>query len=353
MGGSPPLILPITVSTGLSGGEEELEAPLLDFVEIARALEGEVLLPGQLPGPLGRFQDEARRLGYWDLAWRARRADPPLVVSLSEKIGMCVSFLNRHESGQLLIAHNLTTSRRRALQERTGWLQKVDRVLVLARPQEKYLLEEVKLETGRVRLIHDKVDHRFYAPQGDAEEGYVLSVGQTGRDYRTLLEAVGTASIETVLVPSSNWLIPSNGWMWGAEYPTDRMPSHVTVRQRISSIALRQLYDRASVVVVPLEPGLQSAAGVNGVLEAMAMRKPLIVSATPGLESYVADGQNALIVPPCDPLALRAAITTLLTDRGAAQRLATAGHALVQAGRNLDGYVANVTSIASELLVQK
>lgn len=339
-----PLILPIAMSAEVTGGPERGEAPRLDFIEIARALSGEVLLPGQLPGPLGRFQEEARRLGYWDLAWRARRVDPPLVISLSEKIGMCVSLLNRRGSGQLLVAHNLTTSRRRALQERTGWLQRVDRVLVLSRAQERYLLDEVKLAANRVHFVHGKVDHRFYAPQGDPEEGYVLSVGQTGRDLGTLLEAVGTTAIPTVLVPSSKWIS-------GPDHPTDGMPSNVTVRQRLSSVALRQLYDRASVVVVPLEPGLQSAAGVNGVLEAMAMRKPLIVSATPGIAEYVADGETALVVPPLDPLALRAAITTLLTGRGAAHRLATAGHALVESGRNLDGYVAKVTSVASELLV--
>lgn len=343
MHGHPPLILPIAMSSEFSGGPEP-EAPRLDFVEIAKALHGEVLLSEQLPGPWGRLQEAARRLGYWNLAWRARRADPPLVVSLSEKIGMCVSFLNRRESGHLLVAHNLTTSRRRALQARTGWLQRVDRVLVLARPQERYLLDEVKLDANRVRFVHGKVDHRFYTPQGDADDGYVLSVGQTGRDYRTLLEAVGNTAIPTVLVPSSKWISEATD-------ATDGMPANVTVRRRLSSIALRQLYDRASVVVVPLEPSLQSAAGVNGVLEAMAMRKPLIVSATPGIVEYVDDGENALVVPPRDPKALAAAITTLLSDRQAADRLGNAGYAVVTSGRNLDGYVANVTSIASELLV--
>lgn len=343
MHGHPPLILPIAMSSEVSGGPEP-EAPRLDVVEIAKALHGEVLLSEQLPGPWGRFQEGARRLGYWNLAWRARRADPPLVVSLSEKIGMCVSFLNRRESGHLLVAHNLTTSRRRALQARTGWLQRVDRVLVLARPQERYLLDEVKLDANRVRFVHGKVDHRFYTPQGDADDGYVLSVGQTGRDYPTLLEAVGNTAIPTVLVPSSKWISE-------VADPTDGMPANVTVRRQLSSIALRELYDRASVVVVPLEPGLQSAAGVNGVLEAMAMRKPLIVSATPGIAEYVDDGENALVVPPRDPKALAAAVTTLLTDRRAADRLANAGHDVVTSGRNLDGYVANVTSIASELLV--
>lgn len=340
-----PLVLPTATPAAGSGDALEPQGPRCDFVEIARALSGEVLLPGQLAGSLGRLQENGRRLGYWGLAWRARRADPPLVVSLSEKIGMCVSLLARG-SAQVVIAHNLTTRRRRALQHRSAWLQRVDRVLVLSRPQEAYLLDEVKLDASRVRFLYDKVDHRFFAPQGGADEGYVLSVGQTGRDYRTLFDAVGPTGIPTVVVPSSKW-IPA------AERSVGAVPSNVTVRQGLSSVALRRLYDRASVVVVPLEPGLEWAAGVNGVLEAMAMRKPLIVSATPGIADYVSDGENALVVPPRDPRSLGAAITTLLAERGAASRLAAAGHALVGSGRNLDGYVANVAAVASELLAEK
>ena len=340
-----PLVLPTATLAAGSGDVLEPQGPRCDFVEIARALGGEVLLPGQLAGSLGRLQERCRRLGYWGLAWRARRADSPLVVSLSEKIGMCVSLLARPGPAQVVIAHNLTTRRRRALQDCSAWLQRVDRVLVLARPQETYLLDEVKLDATRVRFLYDKVDHRFFAPQGGPDEGYVLSVGQTGRDYRTLFEAVGPTGAPTVVVPSSKWIST-------ADRSVEAVPPNVTVRQGLSSVALRRLYDRASVVVVPLEPGLEWAAGANGVLEAMAMRKPLIVSATPGMADYVSDGENALVVPPRDPRSLGAAITTLLAERGAASRLAAAGRILVGSGRNLDGYVANVVAAASELVAE-
>lgn len=339
-----PLVLPGAVSAGSFGDRLRGRGdPRVDFVEIAHALGAEVLSPAPLPGALDGLARRIRQLGYWDLALRARRANSPLVLSLSERVGMCVSLLDRRRTGHVVVAHNLTTPRRRAFQDRTRWLQKTPRVVVLSRPQERYLLDEVKLDARRVRFLHGKVDHRFFTPQGDTDEGYVLSVGQEGRDYDTLLEAVVATGVPTVLVPSSKW-IPV------ADRPIERLPSNVTVHQWLPSVDLRRLYDRASVVVVPLEPGLESAAGVNGVLEAMAMRKPLVVSATPGIAEYVADGENALVVPPRDPLTLGAAITTLLTEREAALGLAAAGHALVESGRNLDAYVANMTSIASELL---
>lgn len=343
VGGSAPLVLPSTVSSEASTALGPPEMPRTDYVEIARALGGEVLAPARAPGPLGALEERTRRMGYWNLAWRARRKGPSVVVSCSEKIGMCVSLLDPHGPGHVVIAHNLTTPRRRAFQDRTRWLQKTDRVVVLSRPQEAYLRQEVGLEPGRVRFVHDSVDHRFFAPQGGMEEGYVLSVGRAGRDFGTLFEATRRTAVPTVLVASSSWMpVDHRG--------TDDLPQHVTVRRSLPYVALRDLYDRASVVIVPLEPGLRWAAGVNAVLEAMAMRKPVIVSATPGIAAYVADGETALVVPPRDPAALASAITTVLSDRITTTRLASSGRVFVESSCTIDHYVATVTGIAAELL---
>jgi glycosyltransferase involved in cell wall biosynthesis len=343
VGGRVPLVLPPTVSTGASSAREPAEVPRTDYVEIARALGGEVLAPARPPGLLGALEERTRRLGFWHLAWCARRKAPPVVVSCSEKIGMCVSLLDPHGPGHVVIAHNLTTPRRRAFQDRTRWLQKTDRIVVLSRRQEAYLRDEVGLGADRVRFVHDSVDHRFFTPQGSSEEGYVLSVGQAGRDFDTLVDAVRRSATPTVLVPSSSWAPV-------ADHARTALPEHVTVRRRLSHAALRQLYDRASVVVVPLQPGLDWAAGVNAVLEAMAMRKPLIVSATPGIAEYVTHDENALVIPPGDPPALDAAIATLLSDHVTAARLASAGRALVESRCTVDHYVAEVRGIAAELL---
>ncbi|WP_440134259.1 glycosyltransferase family 4 protein [Chitinophaga sancti] len=51
-----------------------------------------------------------------------------------------------------------------------------------------------------------------------------------------------------------------------------------------------------------------------GLLEAMAMRKAVIVTAVDGSKEIVADRQNGLVVPARDPAALATAISTLHTD---------------------------------------
>jgi len=81
-----------------------------------------------------------------------------------------------------------------------------------------------------------------------------------------------------------------------------------------------QFVHDAALVVVPLRAGLQYAAGVNGVLKAMAMGKALIVFATPGIADYVEDRVTARLVPPGDTASLRGVVAELLADHEQARR---------------------------------
>ena len=102
---------------------------------------------------------------------------------------------------------------------------------------------------------------------------------------------------------------------------------------------MRELYAKASVVAVPLEPGTRYAAGVNGVLEAMAMGRPLVVTRTPGIADYLDEGA-VRSVHPGDPDALAEALSAPDEARGRAGRLR------VESGWNLDGYIARLAEIA-------
>jgi len=335
----PPLIL-----TSLPDGDAMVagtgEGPLIDYVELVRAVGGHLSHPRLPGGLLGRLEAKTRPFGDWRQGWRATRSDACGLLSLSEKAALAPALLDRRRP-HLAVAHNLTTPRRRQLQRATNWLERLHRIVVLCRTQEAYLRAEVGLPAERVRFIYDKVDHRFYSPSGAPPEGYVLSVGQTRRDYPTLLEAVRGMRVRTVIVASSPWT--------GTDSRLHEIPTEVVVRSRLPYGELRNLYDRASVVVVPLEPGLDFAAGVNAVLEAMAMSRPLVVTSTPGIADYVEDGVTGRLVPAGDATALREAIEELLGDRQGAERLGANGRAVVDEGRNLETYVAKLRTTFAEV----
>lgn len=98
---------------------------------------------------------------------------------------------------------------------------------------------------------------------------------------------------------------------------------------------------------VAVLPSYREAQGL-AILEAMALRRPMIATAVGGVPEMVEDGRTGLLVPPRDSDALAAAIVRLLTDHPLADTIARAGHDYVHANFSL----AHMLSAVSEIYVQ-
>ena len=112
---------------------------------------------------------------------------------------------------------------------------------------------------------------------------------------------------------------------------------------RLSFDDLKQTYAHAKFVVVPVND-VPYAAGVTGLLEAMAMGKALIVTASSGIEEYIRPGLSALVVPP-DPAALADAIRTLWKDSACCAEMGRHNRAWVESAMKIDSYCEKVTTI--------
>jgi glycosyltransferase involved in cell wall biosynthesis len=71
-------------------------------------------------------------------------------------------------------------------------------------------------------------------------------------------------------------------------------------------------------------------------VEAMAMRVPVVTTAVGGTTELVRDGENGLAVPPGDPAALAAAVRRIAADPVLAAKFSPAGRATVEAGYGSD-----------------
>ena len=87
---------------------------------------------------------------------------------------------------------------------------------------------------------------------------------------------------------------------------------------------MRGAYSRASVVALALKPNLH-LSGLSVLLEAMACSRPVVITDSPGLQEYVTDGENGIVVQPGDPDALAAGVGELLADPDRARAIGGAG----------------------------
>ncbi len=91
--------------------------------------------------------------------------------------------------------------------------------------------------------------------------------------------------------------------------------------------ALAALYREASCVVLASRFG---EGFPNVLLEAMAHGRAVVATRVTGVAELVRDGENGLLVPPGDPLALKDALARLAHERGLAERLGAAARATAE-----------------------
>ena len=187
-------------------------------------------------------------------------------------------------------------------------LPKIDELLVLGSNQIDYINNNHK-KCPNISAIGHYIDTNFYKQVPLCPNGFILSVGDdVGRDFQTLISA--TADIERNLVIKAS-----------RHAPACSRPNVRVIRGRISHLALRDLYAKCAMVVVPthLTP---NACGVSTILEACASGRPLIVTDNPGIRDFVIPGETCLLIPPNDKKALSDAINSLLDDSKLCQNLA-------------------------------
>ncbi|CAN5809360.1 glycosyltransferase [soil metagenome] len=95
---------------------------------------------------------------------------------------------------------------------------------------------------------------------------------------------------------------------------------------------------------VAVLPSYREAQGL-AILEAMALRRPVVATAVGGVPEMIEHERTGLLVPARDPSALGDAIARLLTDHPLADMIARAGHDFVHASFSIEHMVGAVAQI--------
>lgn len=152
------------------------------------------------------------------------------------------------------------------------------------------------------------------------DDGYIFCGGSTRRDFTTLIAAVRDLDWPVRIVTMSNEVIASHGSVLDER----DLPAHVQVVRHDGSDSFLDHIAGARMVALPIVRENISASGIGVYLASMALGKCVVTSAGPAVNG-VLPPDAALVVPPEDAAALRAAITRAWTDDALRQRVAAAG----------------------------
>ena len=268
----------------------------------------------------------------------------------AESLGVPLALLCRLFDGKkrpriVCVGHRLLTGRKRlffrVLKAHLG----IDKLLVYASTQEAFAVGPLRIEQERVRRIHFHADARFYSPQFDVatDPNAICAVGREGRDYPTLFEALdGLPEMALTLTTASPWSKRADSSQ------NRRLPKNVSCAEKpLTHSELRELYAQSGIVAVPLE-ATDFQAGITSILEAFALGRPVIATATVGLADVLWDGHNCLTVAPGDVEGWRTAIQVLHRRPELAKTLGRNAHRWVRERATLEHWTQSVVAALME-----
>ncbi|MBW3586239.1 MAG: glycosyltransferase family 4 protein [Cyanobacteria bacterium 0813] len=230
--------------------------------------------------------------------------------------------------------HNMDRPRGRLALKLFGLADKIDLFMACATPQADFLRSYLAIPESRTLVLLDQTDTQFFTPgpvSAQKKRQTVVSVGLEKRDYRLLAAATADLDVEVKISGFSK-----DAKALSKAFP-DTMPENMS-RKFYEWPDLVQLYRDADVIAVCLVDN-KYAAGVQGLLEAMACKRPVVITRTQGMVDYLAPPDIAKVVDVGDAAGLREAIVHLLKNPQEAESQAQRGYEMVVNQHRSEPYV--------------
>lgn len=215
-------------------------------------------------------------------------------------------------------------------------LQRIDRFVVHTERERQLYSDWLQLPIDRFEFVPYQVSDIPVMHSENTEQPFLVALGSAHRDFATLFAAVDRLQLPAVVASGARSL---EGFT---------VPASVKTPFGISKQDCLQLAQEARINIVPLLPNpAVTAAGQVTIVEAMRMKRALIVTRCNGAEDYVQHGKTGLLVEPQSIESMVEAIQLLWNDADLRRRLgesageyAAAHFSDESAGRSL-GHILN------------
>lgn len=180
-------------------------------------------------------------------------------------------------------------------------LKSVSKVIVFSKKQQILHSRAFNVTEDKfpVVLFHTTIpDVKIEIHEGD----YLFAGGDTGRDYRTLIEAVRGLPYKLIIAALQRH-----------HFNGINIPDNVKIIT-VNGDEFMRLIAGCRAMVLPLFGKVLQAGGQQTFLNAMAMGKAVIVADDNSADEYISNGVDGLIIPPENVEAMRSAIISAMND---------------------------------------
>ena len=217
-----------------------------------------------------------------------------------------------------------------------SWVQK-DLIFISISRYDYKILQD-KLAPSHHYLVEFGIDTNFWKMDEEIEEEYYFAIGMDkSRDWDTLIEAFRNRKEKLMMINNKDYTnIAANiTHINGSFYKNNSL----------SDEDIRDYYKKAKAVIIPLvETGQPSGQSVC--LQAMAMKKPIIITDTSGLWSKkLKNKENSFLVKEKDSKSINDTIEFIEQDKNKAKEIANNGYELVQKYFTYKQFVENLEDI--------
>ncbi|RUT08278.1 hypothetical protein DSM106972_014460 [Dulcicalothrix desertica PCC 7102] len=321
--------------------------------EASQILQAEIHQPGKY-SPIQSDTLRTLLMGnkeHWALARTLSQqlTEDSVVFCTGEDIGIPIASLcgaNKKRPKTAVFIHNINRLRGRLALKIFQVQDKIDLFMTYTSASAEFLRDYLNLPESKIKLfLEQPTDITFFTPGQTSltkTRPIIASAGLEKRDYRTLAAATqDLLDIDVkICVASPNAKATKRAFPLLA--PKNMSCCYYNWQELV------QLYRDADITVIPLfENNYQ--AGLSTMYEALACRRPVIITKSPGIITELEKAGAIKTVPQGDVPSLRQAITKLLNNPQKADNLAQKGYELILQRYNHKLYIDNFVKIMNRL----
>jgi glycosyltransferase involved in cell wall biosynthesis len=241
-------------------------------------------------------------------------------------------------------------------------LPKADVVVTVCDAFARDLTKVARVPTEKIRVQHNSIrpapppaveDVRAWRERlrVSPDERVLLSIGRLSKEkahgdlleaFKHLSEANRDLNVKLLIVGEG----PEREKLMAAARSTG-ISERVVFTGQVKNV--QPFYAIADVFVL----SSHSEGSPNVLLEAMAANVPVVATAVGGVPEMVKNEESALLVPPMNPAAMAAAVSSLIRNRELAQRLVQNAATLIKVRFHPEQYVRTLVNVYSEVLQAK